>query len=186
MAQLRPFGDFLSELAHLDREAFLARVTAPCLLFNGAEERSLPELFKTLVSGGAAGTDTPCVALRPGKMVRALSQQWIVPVEKQPGGNLFGMMITIGRAANNDVVIPDRRVSKFHAYFRQEGEAWVLTDAGSTNGTTVEGTSVGVGDRAGVRSGAVLELSSSLRFSFLSPEDLYELAQYSLTVVSAA
>jgi pSer/pThr/pTyr-binding forkhead associated (FHA) protein len=49
----------------------------------------------------------------------------------------FPSMITVGRSPNNDVVIEDLRVSKFHAYFRQDGNDFLLVDAGSQNGTFV-------------------------------------------------
>jgi pSer/pThr/pTyr-binding forkhead associated (FHA) protein len=49
----------------------------------------------------------------------------------------FPSMITIGRTKNNDVVLADPLVSKFHAYFRQLDGAWLLADAGSINGTRV-------------------------------------------------
>jgi hypothetical protein len=52
----------------------------------------------------------------------------------------FPSMITVGRTANNDVVIPDVTVSKFHAYFRAAGnQRFELCDAGSRNGTFVQG-----------------------------------------------
>jgi pSer/pThr/pTyr-binding forkhead associated (FHA) protein len=49
----------------------------------------------------------------------------------------FPSMITIGRTKNNDVVLSDPRVSKFHAYFRLNAGAWELADAGSVNGTRI-------------------------------------------------
>jgi len=52
-------------------------------------------------------------------------------------------LIAIGRDARNDVVIPDVSVSRFHAMAkRSAGGAFLMLDAGSTNGTTVNGASV--------------------------------------------
>lgn len=45
----------------------------------------------------------------------------------------------IGRAAGNDVVIPDDSVSASHAVLEFDEGAWRLTDLESTNGTYVEG-----------------------------------------------
>ena len=58
----------------------------------------------------------------------------VLPVRKVQ--STFPSMITVGRARNNDIVVPDALVSKFHAFFRQldDGE-WGLADAGSANGT---------------------------------------------------
>ena len=51
--------------------------------------------------------------------------------------------MTIGRESTHDIVIPDPSVSRFHAFAKQgaDGE-FLLQDAGSTNGTTVNGASV--------------------------------------------
>ncbi|HZU14790.1 MAG TPA: DUF3662 and FHA domain-containing protein [Chloroflexota bacterium] len=46
---------------------------------------------------------------------------------------------TIGRMPDNDIVFDDRRVSRHHARILQQGGRWVLQDAGSTNGTAVNG-----------------------------------------------
>lgn len=58
----------------------------------------------------------------------------VLPVRKVQAS--FPSMITVGRARNNDVVVPDALVSKFHAFFRQLDDGdWGLADAGSANGT---------------------------------------------------
>ena len=49
----------------------------------------------------------------------------------------FPDMITVGRTRNNDLVLTDVQVSKFHAYFRAHGRDMELVDAGSINGTRV-------------------------------------------------
>jgi len=46
---------------------------------------------------------------------------------------------TIGRSRQCDVVIDDPNVSRQHAEVRPRGGAWVLTDLGSTNGSSVNG-----------------------------------------------
>jgi len=58
----------------------------------------------------------------------------------------FPNMITLGRTANNDLVVPDVSISKFHAFFRDLGAArgprFELIDAGSKNGTWVAGVAL--------------------------------------------
>lgn len=53
--------------------------------------------------------------------------------------NAFGLGITVGRTKNNDIWINDERISRFHAYFRLQDGAWMLSDAGSRNGTFIDG-----------------------------------------------
>jgi hypothetical protein len=46
---------------------------------------------------------------------------------------------TIGRSRQCDVVIDDPNVSRRHAEVRPRGEAWILSDLGSTNGSVLNG-----------------------------------------------
>ena len=46
-------------------------------------------------------------------------------------------VITIGRAPENDLVIPDEGVSRHHARLTRQGNNWVLQDLGSRNGTII-------------------------------------------------
>ena len=51
----------------------------------------------------------------------------------------FPNMITLGRTSNNDIVVPDVSISKFHAWFQRLGDRVEVGDAGSKNGTAVNG-----------------------------------------------
>lgn len=50
--------------------------------------------------------------------------------------------MSVGRADDNNIVIPDGSVSSRHAEISFDGSSWVLTDTGSTNGTKVGGQRV--------------------------------------------
>lgn len=51
--------------------------------------------------------------------------------------------MSVGRADDNNIVIPDGSVSSHHAEIAFDGSSWVLTDdTGSTNGTKVGGQRV--------------------------------------------
>jgi hypothetical protein len=65
-----------------------------------------------------------------------------------PGGGqriigFDGTGLTIGRAADNDVVLPDGRVSRHHARLSGRRGTLVYSDLGSTNGSRVNGVTVG-------------------------------------------
>jgi pSer/pThr/pTyr-binding forkhead associated (FHA) protein len=47
--------------------------------------------------------------------------------------------VTLGRSRQCDVVLEDPNVSRQHAEIRPRGGSWVLTDLGSTNGSSVNG-----------------------------------------------
>src|SRR5262245_52871916 len=116
---------FTATYAAQGREAFLAAVRAPGLV--GArlnvEVTSGRSPVATISDGGLKRLG-PC-----GVEVHLL--------HKREGANPFAAMVTIGRASNNDVVLEDPGVSKFHAYVRASGAEWLITDAGSLNGTFV-------------------------------------------------
>ncbi len=47
--------------------------------------------------------------------------------------------VTLGRSRNCDVVLDDPNVSREHAEIRPRGGSWVLSDLGSTNGSSLNG-----------------------------------------------
>jgi len=53
-----------------------------------------------------------------------------------------GDVCRIGSHASNDIVLEDKTISRFHCRIAREGNAWRITDAGSKNGTRVDGVKV--------------------------------------------
>ncbi len=52
---------------------------------------------------------------------------------------LDGERLTVGSAADNDVVVDDASVSRIHAMLHQLNGRWFIEDCGSRNGTAVNG-----------------------------------------------
>lgn len=50
--------------------------------------------------------------------------------------------MSVGRADDNQLIIPDDSVSSHHGEFAFDGSTWTLTDLGSTNGTKIGGNRV--------------------------------------------
>ena len=74
----------------------------------------------------------------------------------------FPSMITVGRTQNNDVVVADTSISKFHAFFRMANGGIEVADAGSRNGSFV-------GDARLVKNHAVpVKPGDRLRFARLA------------------
>lgn len=88
-----------------------------------------------------------------------------------------GHLVTAGRTSNNDVVIPDLSVSRFHAFLKPLGEGrFQIQDAKSTNGTIVNGASVpaqGHGAPVDLESGDNVRLGQ-VELTFLSAQALWE------------
>lgn len=51
--------------------------------------------------------------------------------------------VSVGRTADNDVMIVDETISTRHAFLHRDEDAWVIEDLNSTNGTRVDGQRVG-------------------------------------------
>jgi len=85
----------------------------------------------------------------------------IFPV-KQTGRSPFPFFISVGRTDNNDIVIRDASLSKFHAYFKHEdGGGFLIQDGGSSNGTFVDDIKVPKKEE-----GEPLEIKSGARLRF--------------------
>jgi hypothetical protein len=74
------------------------------------------------------------VRVAPGSAVHA-----VLLAEDGRQLGLAGEVTTLGRALDNDVVIADSRVSRYHAQIRRVRAGYVVRDLGSTNGTSVAG-----------------------------------------------
>jgi hypothetical protein len=73
---------------------------------------------------------------------------------------LSGGTVTIGRAADNGVQIPDDSVSSHHAELVAEGDSYVLRDIGSTNGTKLNNEQLPPGELRKLTGGEVMKFGS--------------------------
>lgn len=128
--------DVISAALRWERDEFIANNPWPFLV--GEPVVQAPRVaMKTLVNAPALRRmDTLAAEATPGDASTTI-EFIAVPVRKRQ--DVFPEMITVGRTANNDVVIPDATISKFHAYFRATDRGLELVDAGSRNGTRVMG-----------------------------------------------
>ena len=143
----------------LDAATFATRYPHAVLLIE--EPTAPPETSKFRTLAGEAQGELPPHS-RKGRLVRV----------RKRGGNPFAMMITIGRAPNNDIVIPGNDISKFHAFLCQQGTEWTISDGGSTNGTFVEGEQLPVRAPRSLRPGTVVTLGAT-PVTLLQGQELY-------------
>jgi pSer/pThr/pTyr-binding forkhead associated (FHA) protein len=126
-------GDRYLQLVQLGRDGFLA-ASAPAALVrqrgDGEGSDTKPPPMELL--------DEETKVANRGKSKRGPRTVEVYPLAKKLGAS-FADMITVGRTDNNDVVLRDVTVSRFHAFFRLRGEKWVVADAGSKNGTALAG-----------------------------------------------
>jgi hypothetical protein len=83
----------------------------------------------------------------------------VVAVVEKTKDNAFQRRVTIGRTSNNDIVLDDISVSRFHAWLEPDARGhWVLADAQSRNGTTVDGLRVEPKAAVAVRDGTIVRV----------------------------
>jgi DNA-binding response OmpR family regulator len=96
---------------------------------------------------------------------RATRQHWL----------LNRSVAAIGRGEDNDVVIPDRWISRHHAEVRRERDRYVLYDLGSKNGTFLNDTAVT--KPVPLENGDRIQLSPTYWLSFVDSEATAPLLQ---------
>jgi hypothetical protein len=79
----------------------------------------------------------------------------------------------IGRINGNDMIMPDYAISKRHAIIDVESGTYTLRDAGSTNGTKINGSRLGK-KRAMLKDKDVIGFAR-YEFTFLYPKSLYKM-----------
>ncbi len=98
-----------------------------------------------------------------------------VVIEKT-AANAFKHRVTIGRTGNNDIVLDDTSVSRFHAWFEPQGELWTLVDAGSRNGTWVSGKKLAAKTVISLTNGTPLRIGS-LPLTYYTAQGFFDLLQ---------
>jgi pSer/pThr/pTyr-binding forkhead associated (FHA) protein len=113
------------------------------------------------------------------------SQYLVFPIRKTER-SIIARFYSVGQTRNNDVVIRDVTVSKFHAFFQDadDGEGFVLLDARSTNGTFVNEKRVprqGLGNPVPVRTGDTVRFGG-VELNFVTAQELCELVRAAVAV----
>jgi hypothetical protein len=157
--------DYVERARSLSRSAFVERYPQPFLV--STQRLVAPTVRGQTIRGELIERDgklsfaapeltptSPARAVPPAPIVRAIAKTQ----------QTFPNMITVGRTPNNDIVLHDVEVSKFHAWFRIADGRVELVDAGSRNGTFV-----GL-ERLSPKEPRVVAMGSTLRFGSLELE----------------
>lgn len=153
----------------MTRDAFAHWLAAPLLV---SLDRNA-----TAPDGGAFVTDSVPVVV-PGAggdsdMVAGAVPQRIFRVRKRHE-TAYARMVTLGRAGVCDIHFDAPSVSKFHAYFVTDSQGrYLLADAGSKNGTFLNGCRIDLRRAVPVVDGGIIELGT-VRMLFLLPETAFD------------
>lgn len=170
MARSRHIEAFVPELGELGPDEFLALYRHPVMAWIGIvgelSDRPTRKRPTTTMARGALEADLG--------MERLVHQVWLVRAE--PGEERS--RITAGRAANNDLIVPEYSVSQVHCEFRisaQQRPSGLqrrlhVVDLGSYNGTAVRGQRIEPHEAMELQANDELALGR-LRFVMLTPEE---------------
>jgi hypothetical protein len=164
------------QLLQLGRDEFLAAAAPGALVRYRAEGSSTEPGGPRAGSAGFGGPrSTPEEVMEEtlphGTVDLDAIDLQVFPLAKKPGAS-FADRITIGRTSNNDVVIADASVSRLHAYVRRDGNAWLIADAGSKNGSWLRGGALEARRERPLPSRALVKLGD-VELTFYEALDLY-------------
>jgi len=161
-------GARYTEMARQSRDAFIQQAAPAALVrlshSNDADEADDPDQSSTMVIS-SKDVDTVGSTSSHGHIE-------LHPLAKKPGAPFSGM-ITVGRTANNDVVLNHVTISRFHAYFKSVDGGWCVCDSGSKNGTHMQGNRLDARKEVPLESGTAL-VFGELSATFMTAGALYD------------
>jgi hypothetical protein len=153
---IRPLTAFAREMVD-DRDALAASIDCPILLWEVGLCAPEPGSDMSLTTSGSStfspNSDNPIVLqIRP----------------ESTRSDVAG--IGLGRSESNDVVVQNSSVSRLHALIHRDARSgeWRITDAGSRNGTFVNGMKVAAEQSAPLTDGITVRLGD-VHMRFLLP-----------------
>ncbi len=121
--------------------------------------------------------DTSTSSLRSrGEREPALGQAILVMLTGATIGRRFALRehATIGRAADNTIVIDDPKVSRNHAEMKLTATGWVIRDRKSRNGVQINGEAIT--KETALRVGDEIQIGENTSFALTLPDPLQEQA----------
>lgn len=112
-------------------------------------------------TGGITSSRMRAVRDAAGALEAMLDLSWsAVVVRKKDGATTFAQTVLVGRASTNDITLPHASVSKLHARLHLGRQHLVLSDAGSSNGTIVNGDQLRPDEEVTLASGDLVRFGS--------------------------
>jgi len=165
--EVKMLGDLVPLARALGEEGFVQRFPHPFLLGKEVVEEEFN--FRTQVLRESTNVN-------PAPETQLKIRDWVLGITKPGEGAAAAnnTRIFLGRASNNDLVVPHPTVSKLHAYFARDQDKWWLVDVGSSNGTKMNGLRAPLRARVSLNDGDTL-LFGRCAFAFMSAKRLLEL-----------
>lgn len=135
--------DFSEELHRLNAEEFKATHGDGFLIHAGIWMPAMAPAAAAVLLKGSANQDLPIKEPVPEPASR------VYPVRRKPDA-IFSF-ISVGCTPATDLVVTHGTVGKFHAVFKRDGDAFLLEDSKSQNGTFVNNKRIAAKPTKGTR-----------------------------------
>ena len=111
----------------------------------------------------------------PAQTESQIAETLVIEIRKQVS-TTPAHMICVGRAPNNDIVLLDHTISKFHAYFtKAEAEdSLAIADADSTNGTKLNEQLLIAHQKKSLTNRDLIHLGPSIQMMYLTARGFYD------------
>ena len=174
--EFRPIVEYLKEASGLTSSLFKGKHKYPVLLWPQAgdwiEDTAFQfETFSSEYSDELPGEISPTTESQ-------IFETLVIEIAKHASTAPVNM-ICLGRAANNDIVIANKTVSKLHTYFvlSAEGDSYQIVDANSTNGTLVNNKRLVAYKNKPLFNRDNIQFGPSIQMVYLTSEGFYDLLQ---------
>lgn len=159
---------YLETYLDIGEENFLEKYNHPFLLYPEKHGSSNFSTYHTRMADRGPGA-------RIAGTGKEIKQFRVLPPKGLAQGS-FPQKFLVGRSPERELFIDHSTVSKRHAYiaFDEEKQAYKLGDAGSTNGTFLNGQAVEAGDPVFIRDGNVVSFGDC-DYMFFSPGGFIQL-----------
>ena len=174
-------SQLVAETEKLSRNEFVTRFPTPALLFgeplsarrSTASDLARPaeDLDQIYELTDAYSLDPPPASKPPRFGVE--SRVEFLPANPA-AGETQEKLVTLGRAPDSDLQVAAISVSLTHAGFMLSAKGWSIVDAGSTNGTTLNGRALRGDEAALLRDGDAIGFWRDTHAIYLSPGALFD------------
>ena len=176
LERFRPIAEYMKEAAGLTSKLFLQKFEYPFLLWPRGGDWVEDTTFQFETFCGEYSDELPEEISPTSKS--QIYETLVIEIRKRASSAPVNM-ICVGRAANNDIVLVNRTVSKLHTYFvvAEQKDSYEIVDANSTNGTVVNNSRLVPYKNQPLFNRDHIQFGPSVQMLYLTSQGFYDLLQ---------
>ena len=159
-------SDYFAKHGQAPSEGFCRSNPHPCLVETHVQTYGGAQRFQT-----RAGAEAFEAMIQEGYAREIKPEAKVFPVAKSTP--TFPDKISVGRARNTDILVPDGDLSKLHALVHRQDGGFAISDADSKNGTFVNGRRLESGETRALHNDDLVWFGPRISFRFLMPQTFH-------------